>query len=47
MLLWQFINNFFKKDRVKIIQEENERLKDRLYALDQLKKKLEENHSKN
>ncbi len=47
MLLWQFINNLFKKDRVKIIQEENERLKDRLYALDQLKKKLEENQSKN
>ncbi len=47
MLLWQFINNLFKKDRVRIIQEENERLKDRLYALDQLKKKLEENQSKN
>ncbi len=47
MSIWQFINNLFKKDRVKIIREKNERLKDRLNALDQLKKELEKNHSKN
>lgn len=47
MSIWQFINNLFKKDRVKIIQEENERLKDQLFVLDQLKKELEKNHSKN
>jgi hypothetical protein len=47
MFVWQFINNFLKKGRVKIIQEENERLKVQLNALEQLKKKLEENHTKN
>ena len=47
MSIWQFINNLFKKDQVKVIQEENERLKDQLYALDQLKKELKENHTKN
>ncbi len=35
------------KDRVKIIQEKNEHLKDRLNALDQLKKELVKDQSKN
>lgn len=35
------------KDRVKVIQKKNERLKAQLNALKQLKEKLEENHTKN
>ena len=47
MSLRQFFINLFKRDKTKRIQQENERLKANLHALDKLRKELEENHYKN
>ncbi|WP_353778052.1 hypothetical protein [Winogradskyella sp. 3972H.M.0a.05] len=46
MSIRQFFSTLFLKDQ-KVIQEENERLKAELYALEKLRKKLKGNHSKN
>ncbi len=46
MSLRQFIHNLFNKDRARIIQQENERLKMKLRALEKLKRELEKNQIK-
>ena len=46
MSLKNFISKLFKEDRIKSLQQENERLKIELRVLEKLEKELKDNHPK-